>query len=483
MAIAYRSVLGTGGDGATTIVQSFTVTQQPTKTVYMEGEPLDLTGLRASAVVEPFSGEVTGYVTTTPADEQPVPAGISDILVKYGNAITSVPITVYGIEEIEITTQPTTTEYIVGDTLDLTGIVVTGYANNRTMSTDITSLCTFSPDTLSTSGTQTITVSYKNLTTTISVGVYQADTLTVTTLPTKKKYELNEVLDLTGIVVTASVSGASVSQDVASQCIFSPANGTVLNELKTYTISVTYNGLSTSFDVMCMTLPEWDDRGLEYNSWDTIQTYAQFGKLGTVANVGDTKSFVMNNQTYNAAIVSINDGTGDAGQWYPDRTVDFISIELFSENSAFNDGLTNSGGFPASKLRNTLDNTMYPLLPSDLKDVIIGKLHSYQSGSYNSSTSSWDSQLTTISTKLWTPTRFEITGEIHASALGETSVNNKKYTLNSLIKRYYGNANRWWLSSVHSNSNRYVWVCDTSGSISDYSSNNPYYVPICFRIG
>ena len=151
MAIAYRSVLGTGGDGAAAIVQSLTVTQQPTKTVYMEGEPLNLTGLRVTAVVQPFSGEVTNYVTTTPANEQPVPSGISDILVKYGNAITSVPITVYGIEEIEITTQPTTTEYIVGDTLDLTGIVVTGYANNRTMSTDITDLCTFSPDTLSTS--------------------------------------------------------------------------------------------------------------------------------------------------------------------------------------------------------------------------------------------------------------------------------------------------------------------------------------------
>ena len=180
------------GDAA--IVQSLTVTQQPTKTVYLEGEPLDLTGLRASAVVEPFSGEVTNYVTTTPADEQPVPAGISDILVKYGNAVASVPITVYSIEQIVVTTQPTTTEYFVGDTLDLTGIVVTGYANNGTMSADITELCTFSPDDggmLATSGTQTVTVSYRDLTTTISVGVYQADTLTLTTLPIKTSYELN----------------------------------------------------------------------------------------------------------------------------------------------------------------------------------------------------------------------------------------------------------------------------------------------------
>ena len=78
MATAYRSSLDKINGSA--IVKSLTITQQPTKTVYMEGEPLDLTGFRVSAVVEPFSGEVTSYVTTTLSNGQTIPAGISNLL-------------------------------------------------------------------------------------------------------------------------------------------------------------------------------------------------------------------------------------------------------------------------------------------------------------------------------------------------------------------------------------------------------------------
>ena len=482
MATAYRSSLDKINGSA--IVKSLTITQQPTKTVYMEGEPLDLTGFRVSAVVEPFSGEVTSYVTTTLSNGQTIPAGISEISVRYGNAVASVPITVYNIEEIVVTTQPTT-EYFVGDTLDLTGIVVTGYANNGTMSTDITELCTFSPSDggmLATSGTQTVTVSYRDLTTTISVGVYQADTLTVTTMPTKTRYQLNETFDLTGIVVTASVSGTSLSQEVTSQCTFSPANGTVLNEEKTYTVTVTYNGISTSFDVRCSSLAPWDNRGLDYNSWDTIQQYIQAGELARVANVGETKSFVVNNKTYNAEIVSINDGTGDAGQWYPDKTVDFITKELYDNAYRYNSTQTNAGGFPNSALRGTLENTIYPLLPSDLKDVIVNKVHAYVSNS--------DGTTTIDSTKLWLPTQYEMSGSSIDNALGETSLNNKKYNLAFVYKSQtkYGSYYRWWLASPSTNETKCFWIVTQEGYIYNYGDTNTngatkeYYVPICFRI-
>lgn len=63
---------------------------------------------------------------------------------------------------IAVTTQPTKTEYDVGDTLDLTGIVVTASYSDGTTA-DVTSSCTFSPangSTLSTAGTQTVTASY-----------------------------------------------------------------------------------------------------------------------------------------------------------------------------------------------------------------------------------------------------------------------------------------------------------------------------------
>ena len=52
--------------------------------------------------------------------------------------------------------------------------------------------------------------------------------LAITTPPTKVNYSVDETLDLTGLVVTAAYSDGT-TQDVTSECAFSPAAGTVLN--------------------------------------------------------------------------------------------------------------------------------------------------------------------------------------------------------------------------------------------------------------
>ena len=51
----------------------------------------------------------------------------------------------------------------------------------------------------------------------------------ITSPPTKTTYNAGENIDLTGIVVTATFSDGS-TQDVTSECIFSPASGTVIYE-------------------------------------------------------------------------------------------------------------------------------------------------------------------------------------------------------------------------------------------------------------
>lgn len=477
MAITYRSVLGVGSGG---LVDSLTVTQQPTKTIYMEGDPLDLTGMKVWATIGPLQGEVTSYVTTIPAIGQPVPAGTSNVIIKYGNGVARVPITVYSIDEIAVTTQPNITEDLVGNMLDLTGLVVTGYANNRTMSKDITELCTFSPnngDVLSTSGTQIITVTYKGLTTTTSIDVYEIDTLTVTSKPTKIIYKPNETLNLNGIVVTGSNSESGVAQAVTSQCTFTPVDGTVLDEEKIYTITVTQNEISTSFAVICSSsLSDWDNRGLEYNSWDVIQEFTLEGALGIVASVGDTKSFVLNGKTLNAEIVSINDGAGDVGPWYPENTVDFITKESYS-TYAFNSTSTNNGGFPLSNLKTYLNNTIYQSIPTDLKDIIINKKHVYCVDSAGNTRGD--------STKLWIPTSYEIFGNAaHSRVHGETSLNNKTYTLASLKKPLNSSSSsKWWLSSIMYDNDSYFYYVDTDETIDWGGASYAQSFPICFRIG
>ena len=189
----------------------------------------------------------------------------------------------------------------------------------------------------------------------------------------------------------------------------------------------------------------------------------------------------MNNKTYHAEVVAINDGTGDAASWYPANTVDFITKELYETTYRYNATNTNTGGFPSSEVKTTLNSTIYPLLPTDLKDVITEKSHSYQAGSYSSS---WSSSMVTSSDKLWLPTYYEIAGATNQYASGETSSNNKAYTLASKIKNIVGgSANYWWLGSPYSNYSSSFWSVYTDGNFYYRSASNAYGVPVCFRIG
>jgi hypothetical protein len=217
---------------------------------------------------------------------------------------------------------------------------------------------------------------------------------------------------------------------------------------------------------------------LENVSWEYVSNAIKNGTFSQLASVGDTKSFVMNNKTYHAEVVSINDGTGDAASWYPNKTVDFITTELYETTYTYNSTNTNTGGFPNSALRGTLVNTLYPLLPFDLRNVIIEKSHSY-----NINTSG---AMRTDSTKLWLPTQYEISGATRTYAPGETSLNNKAYTLASNIKNLNGqtSAQTWWLGSLSTYQSGYFCVI-YSGHVNEgyYASFTSSGVPICFRIG
>ena len=216
-------------------------------------------------------------------------------------------------------------------------------------------------------------------------------------------------------------------------------------------------------------------------SWADIQSLILDGKFADYFNVGATKEFTVGGKTYTAEVVSINDGTGEAGQWYPEKTVDFITKELYETTYRYNATNTNTGGFPSSEVKTTLNSTIYPLLPSDLKSVITAKSHSYQAGSYSSS---WSSSMVTSSDNLWLPTYYEIAGGGGQYVAGESVSNNKPYTLASKIKNIVGgSANYWWLGSPYSDYSNTFWYVYASGSFYDNGASAAYGLPLCFRIG
>lgn len=381
-----------------------------------------------------------------------------------------------GATALTITTQPTKTTYAQYDPLDLTGIVVTATFEGG-ITANVTSAITSSPANgapLGTSGTQAVTISYGGATTTLNVTVVAMTAISVTTMPTKTTYQPDEQLDLTGIVVTGTAG--ALSSVVTSGCTFNPADGTTLTTEGTIPVTVTYHGLTTSFNVTCLA------NILEPMTWAQIQTAIRNGTLPQSA-VGQTKSFSFEGYTYHMQLASINDGTGSAGTYYPNHTADFISVELLNDMHVMNSTATNVGGWNDCAMRTYLNSTIYPALPSDLRAVIIDKTHMRTAG--NQSTS-----LVSASDKLWLPTTYEMFGENSQSYLDDAD-HNIYYSIfpdnTSRIKYRLADpttALRWWLSSPNVVYSIYFALVNGGGGRDDYGvANISLGVAIGLRIG
>ncbi|WP_234983278.1 bacterial Ig-like domain-containing protein, partial [Demequina sp. NBRC 110053] len=114
------------------VVESIEVTQLPTTTEYLVGEDLDLAGLEVTAtwtdsattVLADDEFTVTGFDSSAAGDVTLTVTYDADtsISTTFDVTVSEEPATV---ESIEVTQLPTTTEYLVGEDLDLAGLEVT----------------------------------------------------------------------------------------------------------------------------------------------------------------------------------------------------------------------------------------------------------------------------------------------------------------------------------------------------------------------
>lgn len=246
-----------GGQSTTysiTVVQSLKVTKlalntAPKKTSYAVGEKFDPTGMSITATME--DGSTLTVSDTSKFACTPLTAftavGTAPITVSYLGASFTFDVTVDGVlESIAVTTNPTTTGYVKGATLSTAGMVVTAHYQNSTVTKAVTGY-TCSPTTLSTSGTQTITVTYGGKTATFSVSVTDASVsaLSVKTKPTTLTFYRGDTLVTTGLVLTATMTDGK-TQDVSTGFTTSP---TTLTSNGTQTVTVTYGNKSTTYTV------------------------------------------------------------------------------------------------------------------------------------------------------------------------------------------------------------------------------------------
>ena len=200
------------------------------------------------------SSEVTSTLPTTSSSELPSTSLPSSTTTSSSSVSTSsVPSTTSSREPvatgITLNTNNVKKDYLHGDALDLTGLVVNvNYDNgSNTQTTDYT---TNPADgtALNTVGVVKVTVSYLTFTADFNITVSAKLTgIVINTDNVKKEYEQGEALDLTGLVVTAQYSDNTTAN--VTDYTTNPANGTVFNEIKEETITVSYNNFNETFKV------------------------------------------------------------------------------------------------------------------------------------------------------------------------------------------------------------------------------------------
>lgn len=227
------------------VVDSVMINTMPAKTRYIVGESIDTAGL--SLVVNYGNG--TQQVISSGFNVFPTiftNAGTVAVELTYGGKICSLPVTVMteedSIQGIGMVSLPRKTAYKQGEQLDTTGLIFRAYMADGTYK-DIDSGYTYAPRVLNSSGSQEITLTYKNKTCTFTVTVeatQTANTLEIASSPGKLVYNVGDSLDTSGLVLKLG------DKLITSGFTCEPS---VLSSAGSQAVRVRYGGLMTTFTV------------------------------------------------------------------------------------------------------------------------------------------------------------------------------------------------------------------------------------------
>lgn len=393
------------------------VLTSPTKTSYTAGETLDLTGI---AVKAKFSDgteqDVTSECTFSPANGTVLYEDTSEVVVSWnhGGAATYTakqPITVKRVlTGLSITTQPAKTSYYKGDTLDLTGMVVTATFNSGATE-EVTSLCTSNPaagSALSSYGTVTVTVTYteNGVTKTTTTNV----TVTVKTVAFNDSATDQEIIDML---------------DAHEQGIINITDYWTVGDTRTASISsIAATGVGESHAAQ--------------------QVHVVLSHRG-----GQT----------------LEDGSACTFQW------DFV--EALAEAGYMNSSNTNSGGYDGSARAPWNDTPMYNALPAWLKKMTKPfKVTSGVGGGASSGLQTTVHKLALRAEKeVFGSRTYSFSDEANALTQVDyykTADNRKKK------RGIGGSVYRWWLRSSHSGTSNPFCIVNSGGSADYINASNTF---------
>lgn len=273
-----------------------------------------------------------------------------------------------------------------------------------------------------------------------------------------------------GVALTLGITPGSGTPDAYILTV----NGTNFTAGDTYTVSSS---------AIAITAMYWDGENVPVNpdfaanSWDLIKMGCKLGLASQLWQVGATKSVTLTDgRTYTVRIADLLENRYQ----YADGTTGgthavFEFVELINTNGTrffdMNSSATNSGGFPATRMKTVhLDQTIYNLLPSDLKDVLEEVV--VYSGNGTSSS------MVTANCKLFLPSAYEVFGggnNYYNDTNGKgrwqnyTANDNTTYRTKKTVETT--SASDWWLRSPIYDNSRYFCMVYYSGGINYYNAN------------
>jgi peptidoglycan/xylan/chitin deacetylase (PgdA/CDA1 family) len=284
---------------------SIAITTAPTKTQYIEGQTFDAKDMEVTAYYDNGKHEtVTGY-TFAPSGE--LTTSDTKVTVSYTFADVTMtadqPITVAlkSLNHIEITTPPSKTAYIEGNTFDPTGMVVTAYFDNGTF-TAVTGYSIAPTEALSTTDTK-VTVNYggKTAVQVITVAAKSLDYIAITSTPNKTQYVEGQAFDSAGMAVTAYYDNGT--NGPADSFTWKPDAALAMTDTKV-TVSFTYEGVTKTADQVITVIAKVIT-GLNFKTHPTTvkyvegQTFNPAGMVLTAAyNDGSYKDVQPGNCTF-----------------------------------------------------------------------------------------------------------------------------------------------------------------------------------------
>ncbi len=162
-------------------LQSIAISQPATKLSYTVGESLDISGLVVTGTYSNnmtqtetiTAANISGFDSSTPATSQTLTLTVGGKTTSYVVSINPVPVT---LQSIAITTRATKLSYTVGESLDISGLIVTGtYSDNTTRTETVTAANITGFDSSTAAASQTLTITVNGKTTSYTICINGAD--------------------------------------------------------------------------------------------------------------------------------------------------------------------------------------------------------------------------------------------------------------------------------------------------------------------